>query len=130
MIRFVVATAAVLALSLASTTAGEPQIEAIAFGAPGQPYVPLLNGPPQTHSLHSGLVVLAPGAHVGAHTTGKNEEMLIPLDGEGELRFEHHPPIHLKPGLVTYAPPFTRHDVVNTASVPLRYIYVTAVAVP
>jgi mannose-6-phosphate isomerase-like protein (cupin superfamily) len=40
--------------------------------------------------------------------------MLVPLDGEGELRFADHPPVRIKPGLVTYAPAHTEHDVINT----------------
>ena len=115
-------------LSFVANGQSSPQITVVSFGPPGQSYVSLLKGPPQTRSLHSGLVTLAPGASVGAHTTGTNEEMLIPLGGEGELRCTGHPPIHLEPGLVTYAPPHTKHDVVNTGAAPLRYIYVTAKA--
>ena len=103
-----------------------PQIKAVPLDPGGQSYIPLLKGPPETKSFHSGLVILAPGKSVGAHSTGTNEEMLVPLEGQGELRFANHPPILLKPGLVTYAPPHTEHDVVNTSSAPLRYIYITA----
>jgi len=105
-----------------------PQIKVVPLDPGGQSYLPLLKGPPETKSLHSGLVILAPGESVGEHNTGRNEEMLVPLEGEGELRFTSHPAIHLKPGLVTYAPPHTEHNVVNTGSVPLRYIYITAKA--
>jgi len=124
------AAAVLIGCGLSFTVYGQssPQITVVPFGPTGQSYVPLLKGPPQTKSLHSGLVTLAPGASVGAHTTGTNEEMLIPLSGEGELRCAGHPPIHLEPRLVTYAPPHTEHDVINTGSTPLRYIYVTAKA--
>jgi len=100
-----------------------PQVKAVPFD--NRSYVPLLEGP-DTYLLHSGLVTLQPGKSVGQHTTGTNEEMLIPLEGAGELRCEGHPPMALKPGMVTYAPPNTRHDVLNTGTTPLRYIYVTA----
>ena len=123
---------AVIAALFASTTLAEdhssPQIKVVPLDAGGRTYLSLLKGPPETKSLHSGLVNLAPGESVGVHSTGRNEEMLVPLAGEGELRFSDHSPIHLQPGLVTYAPPNTEHNVVNTGSVPLRYIYITAKA--
>ena len=103
-----------------------PQIKVVPLDPGGQSYIPLLKGPPETKSFHAGLVILAPGESVGAHSTGANEEMLVPLEGQGELRFSNHPPVLLKPGLITYAPPHTEHDVVNTGSAPLRYIYITA----
>ena len=105
-----------------------PQIKVVPLDPGGQSYIPLLKGPPETKSFHSGLVILVPGKSVGAHSTGTNEEMLVPLEGQGELRFSNHPPVLLKPGLITYAPPHTEHDVVNTGSAPLRYIYITAKA--
>jgi mannose-6-phosphate isomerase-like protein (cupin superfamily) len=57
-----------------------------------------------------------------------NEEMIVPLEGQGELRFSNHPPLLIKSGLITYAPAQTEHDVINTGSGPLRYIFITAKA--
>ncbi len=37
----------------------------------------LLKGDPQTTGMRSGFVRLKPGATVGWHTTGKNEEALV-----------------------------------------------------
>lgn len=45
---------------------------------------PFLNGVPQTAGMRSGFVRLQPGATVGWHTTGKNEEALVILHGQGE----------------------------------------------
>jgi quercetin dioxygenase-like cupin family protein len=42
---------------------------------------PLLQGTPQTTGMRSGFVRLKPGATVGWHTTGKNEEALVILRG-------------------------------------------------
>ena len=95
--------------------------------APGEgPRRRLLAGPPETGALKSGLVTLEPGAAVGEHDTGSNEEVLVPLEGSGELRIPGEAPIALRPGVMTYAPARTRHDVVNTGSGPLRYIYLLA----
>lgn len=102
------------------------QIKVVPLEPGDQPYLLLLKGPPETRSFRSGLVTLAPGKSIGVHNSGVNEEMLVPLEGQGELRFSDHPPIAIKPGLVTYAPARTEHDVVNTGTTRLRYIFITA----
>lgn len=102
------------------------QIKVVPLEPGDQPYLLLLKGPPETKSFRSGLVTLAPGKSIGVHNSGVNEEMLVPLEGQGELRFSDHPPIAIKPGLVTYAPARTEHDVVNTGTTRLRYIFITA----
>jgi len=103
-----------------------PQIRVVPLDPGDQSYFLLLKGPPETKSFRSGLVTLAPGQSIGVHNSGINEEMLVPLEGQGELRFSDHPPVLIKFGLVTYAPAHTEHDVINTSNVPLRYIFVTA----
>lgn len=105
-----------------------PQIKTIPLEPGDQSYFLLLKGPPETKSFRAGLVTLDPGKSVGVHNSGINEEILVPLAGQGELRFAAHPPIVIKPGLITYAPAHTEHNVVNTGSEPLRYIFITAKA--
>jgi mannose-6-phosphate isomerase-like protein (cupin superfamily) len=117
---------ALLSVAAQAADSSASGVAVIPLDPAGRSYVSLLEGPPQTKSLHAGLVILAPGESVGVHTTADNEEMLVPLEGEGELRIAGQPPIRLKPGLVTYTPPHTEHDVVNTGTAPLRYIYITA----
>jgi quercetin dioxygenase-like cupin family protein len=91
-------------------------------------YCMLLHGTPQTAGMRSGLVRLKPGASVGEHTTGKNEESLVVLRGQGEARIEGHPAIvFIAPALV-YIPSASRHNVVNTGSDLLEYVYVVAPA--
>lgn len=103
-----------------------PQVKVIALEPGDNPYLRLLHGPPETASMRAGLVTLAPGASIGTHDTGTNEEMLVPLAGEGELRITGRPAIRIRPGLVTYAPAHTEHDVHNTGTQPLRYIFIVA----
>jgi quercetin dioxygenase-like cupin family protein len=105
-----------------------PQIRSVPFDPGDQSYFLLLKGPPETKSFRSGLVTLAPGKSIGVHNSGVNEEMIVPLEGQGELRFSNHPPLLIKSGLITYAPAHTEHDVINTGSGPLRYIFITAKA--
>ena len=89
-------------------------------------YQKVLAGPPQTVSMESGLVILAPAKSVGKHSTKSYEEAVIVLAGTGEMRITDGQTLKLKPNVVAYCPPLTEHDVVNTGSVPLRYLYVVA----
>lgn len=118
--------AVVLTGSAFAQDQGSPQIKAIPLEPGDQSYFLLLKGPPETKSFRSGLVTLAPGKSIGVHNSGVNEEMLVPLEGQGELRFPDHPPVPIKPGMVTYAPAHSEHDVINTGTSRLRYIFITA----
>jgi len=89
-------------------------------------YTRLLGGPPETVTMRSGEVVLAPGEAVGKHGTDEYEEVVIVLAGSGELRVADGPTLLLTTGSVAYCPPQTLHDVVNTGTVRLRYVYVVA----
>lgn len=88
----------------------------------------LLRGTPQTAGMRSGFVRLKPGETVGWHTTGKNEESLVVLHGSGEARIEGQPPRPFAAPAFVYIPPMTRHDVANTGSQILEYVYVVAPA--
>jgi len=46
-------------------------------------YCRLLGGPPESVTMRSGKVVLAPGESVGKHNTECYEELVIILEGEG-----------------------------------------------
>ncbi len=101
-----------------------PAARRIDFLRGGTTYVCLLGGPPESVNMRAGYVVLSPGETVGEHSTGNAEEMLIPLSGSGELRVPGCESIAILPGCVLYNPPQTLHNVVNTGSQPLSYIYV------
>lgn len=92
------------------------------------PYQRLLGGPPETATMRSGLVTLAPGHAVGRHSTGDREEALVVLEGAGRLTVTGHEAIDLLPGCLAYCPPQREHDVLNVGAVPLRYVYITAKA--
>jgi len=129
----IIAVLAASATLLASTrevaeNATGPRLKVVRLDPGDCPYVVLLGGPPETASMRSGLVTLAPGTSIGRHNTENNEEMLVPLEGEGELRLDGQAPVVIKPGLITYAPAHTAHDVTNTGTRPLRYIFIVAKA--
>ena len=91
-------------------------------------YQRLLQGRPQTCGMRSGRVYLNPGDSCGQHSTEQNEEMLIFISGQGELVIGEKGQLSVGQGKVTYIPPNTVHDVKNTGSGPLIYIYCVAPA--
>jgi len=104
----------------------QPRPLAIQLDPAATSYTPVLAGPPATVGLRSGYVVLAPGASVGRHSTERNEELIVVLSGVGELRLTGQSALALREGTVAYNPPHTEHDVLNTGTAPLRYLYVVA----
>jgi quercetin dioxygenase-like cupin family protein len=74
--------------------------------------------------LHSGMVCLMPGQDVGNHTTGDHEELLVILEGRGELEAEGLGRKPIVSGQVAYNPPKTTHNVFNTGTDNMRYIYI------
>ncbi len=89
-------------------------------------YMRLLGGPPETVTMHSGLVILDPGKSVGTHNTEKYEEVLLVLEGEGEMVITNGPILKLRGSTLAYCPPRTEHNVVNTGKGRLRYVYIVA----
>lgn len=94
----------------------------------GQGYCSLLKGLPQTAGMRSGFVRLKPGETVGWHTTGKNEESLVILHGQGEALIDGQAKKPFVAPAFVYIPPATRHNVANTGTEALEYVYVVAPA--
>jgi mannose-6-phosphate isomerase-like protein (cupin superfamily) len=86
----------------------------------------VLNGPPETVTMRSGYMVLAPSKSVGRHSTRDNEEAIVVLAGTGEMKIVGGSTLHLRSYCVAYCPPNTEHDVVNMGTDTLRYIYIVA----
>ena len=89
-------------------------------------YLQLLSGPPETVTMRSGRVILNPGKSVGKHSTGANEEILVILEGDGEMQIAGGTTLQLTKSVVAYCPPNTEHDVLNTGTGILRYVYIVA----
>ena len=89
-------------------------------------YQSLLQGSPQTRGMRAGRVFLLPGEDCGQHSTDANEELLIFLDGEGEVIIEKSIPLRVGAGRICYIPSETTHNVRNTGDEPLIYIYCVA----
>lgn len=88
----------------------------------------LLTGPPQTYGMKSGRVYLKVGEDCGQHSTEQREEMLVFLSGQGLLLIGEKDRLQVGEGKVSYIPPNTVHNVKNTGSKPLVYIYCLAAA--
>ena len=88
----------------------------------------LLAGEPQTCGMRSGKVYLAPGKSCGQHSTKEREELLVFLAGSGELLIGESDRHKVGQGKVAYIAPQTAHDVSNTGSEPLIYVYCVAPA--
>ncbi|MCK5153217.1 MAG: cupin domain-containing protein [Spirochaetales bacterium] len=86
----------------------------------------ILAGPPSTVRMKSGMVSLEPGESVGAHNTENKEELIIVLEGRGEMIFEDYKSVKLSIGNNAYCPPFTEHNIINTDNKTLRYVYVVS----
>ena len=88
----------------------------------------LLHGRPQTAGMRSGFVRLGPGETVGWHSTGKNEETLVILKGRGEALIKGRAGMPFDAPHLVYIPPAAEHNVKNTGSQVLEYVYVVAPA--
>jgi len=97
-----------------------------ALGADGRRT--LLGGPALAEGMRSGVVSLEPGHAVGRHSTHAREELIVVLEGSGELLVDGGDTVPLEAGAGAYVPPEQEHDVVNTGTGPLRYVYVVAPA--
>jgi len=90
-------------------------------------YQPLLTGEPQTCGMRSGRVYLNPGQDCGQHSTNAHEETLIFLSGQGQsLIGEEKKPTSVRQGKLLYIPPHTIHNIYNSGTQPLVYIYCVA----
>jgi quercetin dioxygenase-like cupin family protein len=89
----------------------------------------LLAGKPQTFGMRSGRVRLAPGRSIGLHNTKANEELLVFLSGSGVALIGQETRLHVGAGKVAYIPPQTPHDILNTGTEPLLYVFCVAPAV-
>ncbi|MEN6311662.1 MAG: cupin domain-containing protein, partial [Acidobacteriota bacterium] len=94
----------------------------------GRDYLRVLGGPPETSTMRSGLVILAPGKSMDKHSTERFEELVVVLEGEGEMHLAGGEVLKLEAGCAAYCPPQTEHDVRNVGAKTLRYLYVVAEA--
>jgi len=113
------------ALSVGQAAQRHPQAKVVALDSSVKE-LSVLNGPPDSAGMRSGYIVLSPGQSVGKHSTGHHEEVLVVLEGAGEMLFKDGSKLPVKANTAVYCPPETEHDVMNSGSQVLRYVYVVA----
>lgn len=77
---------------------------------------------PQTCGMKAGRVFLGPGDECGKHSTDAREELLVFLNGHGQAAMGQAR-IGVGKGKVLYIPPHTEHNIINTGSEPLVYVF-------
>lgn len=77
----------------------------------------------QSYQLHSGYVMLEPGKEVGEHATDDEEELIVVVEGKGELVSEGRRETVEAP-CVVLIPAHTVHNVRNRSKALLKYVYV------
>ncbi len=90
-------------------------------------YQRLIPGPPASYGMKSGRVYLDPGQDCGVHSTEGREEQLVFLQGQGTAHIAGDK-LSVGVGKVCYIPPHTEHNIVNTGTEPLVYIFCVAPA--
>ena len=88
-------------------------------------YQRLIPGAPTTCGMKSGRVYLQPGADCGVHSTEDKEEQLVFLSGCGTAIIGEEALV-IGEGRVCYIPPHTEHNILNTSTEPLIYIFCVA----
>ena len=132
---FVVPGLAIAILIAGGCTANRPTVKTDASPTPfvrvlenPADYHLLLTGLPQTCGMRSGRVRLAPGKSIGLHNTKGNEELLVFLAGRGSAMIGEDLRLEVGAGRAAYIPPQTAHDIVNTGTEPLVYVFCVAPA--
>lgn len=77
-------------------------------------------------TMRSALVTLQPGENIGSHNTGEHEELLVILEGIGEVEAQGVGKQRVSEQSVVYIPADNQHNVSNVGSAPLRYIYIVS----
>ena len=102
----------------------KPKVKLINLDKKITRHLPILTGPPKNHCLQSGLVILQSKTSCGKHSTENYEELLIILEGKGKVEIKGQRSFSIKPNVAVYHPPFTKHNVINTGTELLKYIYI------
>lgn len=89
-------------------------------------YQRLLKRGEDSFSVNSGFVTLKSGECVGEHSTNSCEEIIIVIEGKGELLIDNSETFKMNEGFILYCPPNTIHNVTNVGDHLLKYIYITA----
>jgi mannose-6-phosphate isomerase-like protein (cupin superfamily) len=105
-----------------------PSPRIVSFNPDSNLYQSLFKGEKDHVVFYSGVVTLAPDSSAKLHNSEIYEEMIITLEGEGQLRVPKKGTFPVKFGKIAFVPPYTDHQMVNTGAKNLKYIYVATKA--
>lgn len=88
-------------------------------------YQRLIPGTPKSCGMKSGRVYLESGDDCGVHSTENKEEQLVFLCGRGTAQIGGEK-YDVGAGKICYIPPHTEHNIINTGTDPLAYIFCVA----
>jgi quercetin dioxygenase-like cupin family protein len=77
---------------------------------------------PESSQLHLGYVVLESGRAIGEHSTEDGEELIVVVEGKGEVTSEGYTQAIEAP-CVVLVPAHTVHNVRNMSTALLKYVY-------
>ena len=89
-------------------------------------YKKFLKREKDAYRYSSGIVLLKKGESVGEHKTDNVEEVIVILEGEATIVIKGKKYKKLKAPSVVYIPLDIVHNVINTSSKILKYIYITS----
>lgn len=89
-------------------------------------YQRLISKDSGSSGVKAGHVILKSGENVGNHSTGEREEVIIVLKGRGEARIDKANILKIEENTMVYIQPGTDHDIKNTGTRDLEYIFVTS----
>ncbi|HYB75320.1 MAG TPA: cupin domain-containing protein [Nitrososphaerales archaeon] len=77
----------------------------------------------ESAQVHAGYVVLGPGREVGEHSTEGEEELIVVVEGNGEV-FTEGRAQKIEAPCVVVVPAHTAHNIKNTSgAAALKYVY-------
>ncbi len=92
----------------------------------GSKYQRLFSKDSGTCGIKAGHVILKKTEEIGEHSTNDMEEALVILKGKGQLIINKEDRLDFEKNTVLYVAPQTIHNVKNTGSETLEYIFITS----
>jgi mannose-6-phosphate isomerase-like protein (cupin superfamily) len=115
--------------SQSTTVPDKPAVpKVITFNPDTTAYQVIFDGDKDSVVFYSGVVTVAPNKSAHVHSTEIYEEMIVVLEGQGQVRITNNKNLDLKFGNIAFIPPNTEHQVFNTGTKNFKYIYVATKA--
>jgi len=96
----------------------------ITFNPDSTSYQEIFDGDKDSVVFYSGVVTVAPNKSGDDHSTEIYEEMIVVLEGQGQVRIANQKNLDIKYGNIALIPPNTEHQVFNTGTGNFKYIYI------